>query len=127
MAVSLGPVDLRLGRLALLRGRHADAERHLQDAIDICARMGARPYLAESHYALALAIARRGGDDDGAGALASLGTALSFTRARASLDEALAIARELGMAPLIDAALALQTELDGGLSTDSGVAIPPAD
>jgi tetratricopeptide (TPR) repeat protein len=119
MAVSLGPVDLRLGRLALLRGRYAEAERHLQDAIEICRRMGARPYLAEAHYALALALAHRGGDDDRMGALASFDEALSITSALASLDEALSIARELAMAPLIEAALALKSELAAEFSTDA--------
>ena len=119
MAVSLGPVDLRLGRLAIMRGRHADAERHLQDAIDLCKRMGARPHLAEAQYALAVALARRGRDDDRVGALASLNEALSSTRALACLEEALSIARELGMAPLINEALALKAQLSSGLSIDA--------
>jgi tetratricopeptide (TPR) repeat protein len=116
MAVSLGPVDLRLGRLAIQRGRYADAERHLRDAVDICRRLGARPYLAEALYAMALAMARGGGDDAGTGTRASIGEAVSMTKALAHLDEALSIARELAMAPLIEAALALEGEVEAGSS-----------
>ncbi len=59
MIVCLGPVDLRLGRLALLLGRHREAQAHLEEAIRIAERMSARPYLAEARYALAVLLSPR--------------------------------------------------------------------
>jgi tetratricopeptide (TPR) repeat protein len=47
-----GPVDHHLGSLAALLGRDADAERHLRQALDLEARMGARPFTARTLAAL---------------------------------------------------------------------------
>jgi hypothetical protein len=100
MIVCLGPTDLRLGRLELLRGCHQAAEAHLEQAIAIASRMGARPYLAEARFARAVLLARRGSSGDRTGALVEL-------------DAALDLARAVGMTPLVDAALALALELRG--------------
>jgi hypothetical protein len=101
MVVCLGPIDLRLGRLAALLGRDDLAIGHLRDTVEITERMGARAYQAEARYALALVLARGGGDGD-------------RELAVAELERALAIARELGMAKLVEDALARKLELPGG-------------
>jgi hypothetical protein len=114
MVVCVGPVDLGLGRMALLLGRYEQAQRHLLDAIELASGMGARPYLAESRHALALLRVRRGGKGDREGALEQI-------------DAALEIAREVGMARLIEDALALKVELVGAASSDAdGRTLPAA-
>jgi tetratricopeptide (TPR) repeat protein len=100
MLVCLGPTDLRLGRLAMLLGRDDVAMAHLRDAIDLTARMGARPYHAESQLALGALLARSGGEGD-------------RERALAALERALEIGRSVGMAKLIEDALARKLELEG--------------
>jgi tetratricopeptide (TPR) repeat protein len=100
MIVSLGPVDLRLGRLAAARGRRDQAASHQREAVALAERMGARPYLAEARYALARVLADSADGED-------------RERARVELDAALAIARELGMAKLVEDTLALKLELTG--------------
>jgi DNA-binding SARP family transcriptional activator len=76
-----GAVARALGVLAGALGRYDDAERHLDVAIDIERRMGARPWLAHAQHDLAAIIVARGDPD----------------RARPYLDEALKTYRELGM------------------------------
>ena len=110
MIVCLGPADLRLGRLALLLGRHREAQAHLEEAIRIAERMSARPYLAEARYALAVLLSRPDGGD----------------RAR-SLDEvaaALELGREIGMATLVRDALTLEAEMRGGVDARDGRTLP---
>ncbi len=78
-----------LGRLAKLLGRPDDAESHFQDAIRFCSAAGYQPELAWSLYDLAELAndhSQFGGRD----------------RALKLQVEALAIARELGMKPLIE-------------------------
>jgi tetratricopeptide (TPR) repeat protein len=84
---SLGAIDRYLGLLARPMGRLDDAVRHLQAAIELNERMGARPWTAHSQHDLAEVLRQRGGAGD---------------RARAAeLDQsALATARQLGMTAL---------------------------
>jgi hypothetical protein len=98
MILCLGPTDLRLGRLATLLGRDQIAIEHLHEAVAITERMGARPYQAESRYALGALLARRGGAGDRELALAEL-------------DRALEIASEIGMAELLEDAAAARREI----------------
>jgi len=79
-----GSVSRSLGILAATIGRADDAERHFQDAVDMNGRMGARPWLAhaQSDYAQLLLARSAPGDR---------------RRARALLDEAIAIYGELRM------------------------------
>jgi hypothetical protein len=100
MIVCQGPTALRLGRLAASMRRDETAEEHLRDAIDLAAKVGARPYLAEARFALAELRAGRGGMGVRADAVSDV-------------DAALAIAREVGMATLVEGALALKLELTG--------------
>ncbi len=79
-----GSVDLALGELALALERLELAESHLEDAVRIHARAGARPYLARTWLAQAR-LARLQGDT-------------ASVEARAG--EALALARALGMEAL---------------------------
>jgi DNA-binding CsgD family transcriptional regulator len=76
-----------LGRLAATMARWDEAEKHFEDALDMNARMGARPWLAHTQHAYAsmLLVRNRPGDQEKAAAL---------------LDEALATARALGMRTL---------------------------
>ena len=111
MLVCLGPSDLHLGRLAALLGRHEIAVEHLRAAIDLTRRMGARPYQAESRWALARVLAERGGDDDREEAIAEL-------------DAALAAARDLGMAKLVEQVLERKLELTGVVGRGEGRTLP---
>jgi len=52
---STGAVALALGRLALLRNQPTAAAKHLQQALALLERWRARPYVAQTQYALALA------------------------------------------------------------------------
>jgi DNA-binding SARP family transcriptional activator len=84
-----------LGVLATALGRFDDAVAHLEDAIEIEARMGARPWLAHARHHLAEALIARGRDGDSA-------------RAGELLAEATATYDELGMASWVERARALK-------------------
>ena len=93
---SIGAVDRYLGLLAVALGRLDDATRHLEDAVHVNERMGARPWTAHSRHDLAAVLVLRDMPGD---------------RPRAAdLDAlALATARDLGMPALaarIEAAIA---------------------
>jgi tetratricopeptide (TPR) repeat protein len=79
LEVSTGAVDRYLGLTALTAGDLQNAERHLHDALDLNARIGARPWTARTQADLArLLVARdRPGDRERAAGLlaAALGTA----------------------------------------------------
>ncbi len=96
---STGAVDRYLGLAALTAGDLQAAERHLHDALDLNARIGARPWTARTQADLArLLVARdRPGDQErAAGLLAgALGTArrLGMTAFAARAGEDLARAR----------------------------------
>jgi DNA-binding NarL/FixJ family response regulator len=97
-----GPVTLYLGKLALLREDHADAEAHLTNALHSAAAMGSVPYQAYSRLELArLLLSRRGHTD--------------MRAAQTHLHTALDTARALGMRPLAVQVQALraQHKLDG--------------
>ena len=57
----LGPVDLSLGRLALLRGEPDRAAAYLRDAVDLAGRVGSPVWLARARAYLADAV-RAGGE-----------------------------------------------------------------
>jgi DNA-binding SARP family transcriptional activator len=79
-----GAVATGLGALATALGRHDDAVRHLDAAIDLERRMGAPPWLAHARHELAGALLARGGAGD-------------RERAVAERDETVASYRALGM------------------------------
>jgi len=79
------PVSGILGLLAAAMGRHNVAVPHFEDAMATEIGMGARPWLAETQLNYALMLRKREAPADAA-------------RARELLDQALATAREIGMA-----------------------------
>ena len=100
---SVGAVDRYLGLLAASLDRLDDAARHLEDAVHINERMGARPWTAHSRFDLATVLARRDapGDRPRAADLNSL---------------ALAAARDLGMPALESRILAAESGAPGPAS-----------
>lgn len=98
-----GPVALYLGKLALLRKDHDDAETHLTSSLRSAAAMGSPPYQAYTRVELARLLLSRGGRAD-------------LRDAGAHLHAALDTARALGMKPLAAEAqaLAAQHRLDRG-------------
>ena len=101
---SIGAVDRYLGLLAASLDRLDDAARHLEDAVHINERMGARPWTAHSRFDLATVLDRRDapGDRPRAADLSSL---------------ALAAARDLGM-PVLESRI---------LAAESGAPRPASD
>jgi class 3 adenylate cyclase len=81
-----GAIDRYLGELAAILGRLDEAVGHFAAAVDLNARLGARPLLARSRcaYAEALLARRRPGDEAAAAALAAdvlaAATALGMAR-----------------------------------------------
>lgn len=88
-AVFYGPVSRHLGLLAATLGRYGEAARHFEDALDLNARMGSRPFAAftQHEYGAMLLAHDQPGDRE---------------KAMSLLDEALATARELGMAKVVN-------------------------
>jgi DNA-binding SARP family transcriptional activator len=82
--ISLGPVSRFLGMLATATARWNDAERHFRDALDLSARIGARPSLAHTQTGYARMLLAR---DEPSGSEQAAGL----------LDQALATYRDLGM------------------------------
>ncbi|MDQ0590231.1 ATP-binding protein [Variovorax paradoxus] len=101
-----GAVDRYRGMLAALAGDDANAAVHLQAAVALDERCGGRPWLAHSRFEWARWLAGQGGN---------------AAAAKAQLDAALALGRELGMAALARRCEALQRELAG-----AGAAPPAA-
>jgi DNA-binding CsgD family transcriptional regulator len=93
---TFGPVALRLGKLATLLARWADAERHFATALERCELLCARAIRARVLL-------------DHAGALAARGETDDRERIAAMLDEAAALCDELGMRSLMDRASGLLT------------------
>jgi eukaryotic-like serine/threonine-protein kinase len=86
-----GSADRPLGELATTMGRWEDAEAHFEAALDLNARLGARPWLARTQHGYAqMLLARREARD--------------AERARELLRRALGTARELGMTTLAERA-----------------------
>jgi hypothetical protein len=104
LIVCLGPIDLRLGRLALLLGRERAAQAHLEETIAIAGRMGALPVLAQAHHALAVLLSRHGAD--------------GRARSLEELGRALDLGQRLGMSGLVRDGLALRGELAAAASDD---------
>jgi class 3 adenylate cyclase len=85
VTLSIGSADRQLGLLAAVMHRFDDAETHFKAALDMNARLRARPALAWTQRDYARMLLQRDGSGDRG-------------RARELLDEALATARELAMA-----------------------------
>ncbi len=96
-----GSVSRPLGVLASLLGRHDDAERHFENALETNVRIGARIWIAHTQHDYArMLVARDGPGDRG--------------RATALAAQALATAREVGMTPLEAKVVALQAAAELG-------------
>jgi len=89
-----------LGLLATTMKRWEEAERHFEDALEMNARMGARPWVAWTQQQYADMLLRRGAPGD-------------RERALRLATEALASAQELGMKPLVEKALATKLQAQG--------------
>ena len=76
--ISLGPISLYAGQLALAMGEVDVAVDHLEDALERCARMGALPFEARAAGVLAGALQARGaaGDAKRAGEMAARAEAI---------------------------------------------------
>jgi len=99
-----GPVTYYLGRLAALRGRHAEAIEHFEQALAMGEAMGARPIVAQSKRAYAMTLLARGDRE----------------RCLQMLNEALDTARELGMTVLLEQALADRAHAEEGSARELG-------
>jgi tetratricopeptide (TPR) repeat protein len=86
-SVCLGAVSRYLGILAGTMSRWDDAETHFEDALKLNTRIAARPWLAHTQFQFAIMLLSRGHTKDKA-------------RAVSLLNDALEIARELGMKSL---------------------------
>ncbi len=91
-----GPVALPVGMLATLLEDWGAAEDHLRTALSACRATGSPPYEAMTHLALARFRSRCRKADPAI---------------EAHLDQAMSIARRLGMAPLLAEATAMREEL----------------
>jgi tetratricopeptide (TPR) repeat protein len=81
MELARGSVARSLGALAALLGRHEEAQRHFDAALEANERMGARPWLARTQHEYALMLQARDAPGDRAHAAELLGTALETARA----------------------------------------------
>jgi tetratricopeptide (TPR) repeat protein len=89
-----GSVSRYLGLLASAMSRGNEAARHLDDALSMNERMGARPWVAHTQYDLARVLLARDGPGD-------------RERAQELVEAALATYRELGMETYAATAMAL--------------------
>jgi tetratricopeptide (TPR) repeat protein len=108
----VGSVSRQLGLLATVMSRWEDAERHFEDALEMHARMRARPFLARTRYEYARMLLARGQPAD-------------REKAHDLLDQALAAAEELGMKTVTERAAALLSEVKetGGAREPSAAAV----
>lgn len=97
----LGPVSLQLGLLALALEQWSRAVSFLETARAESGALGARPAAVRAGFHLAEALGRRGSSED-------------RRRARRELDEALSVARALGMTSVTRRAEALRATLGSG-------------
>jgi class 3 adenylate cyclase len=106
----VGAAARYLGMLATTMLRWEEAAKHFHAALEINARMRARPSLAHTQQQYAEMLLTRGqpGDRD---------------RAMSLLDEALAIASQLGMGALTDRVLACKLRIQGIASVDTKTSI----
>ncbi|MDX1382978.1 MAG: hypothetical protein R3190_04990, partial [Thermoanaerobaculia bacterium] len=93
----LGPGDLHLGHLALLRGRNEEARDHYLGAVGVCEALRTPPFEALARLGVATATARAG----------------LATQVASELDRALELGRSLGMKRVVQDGLALKLELQG--------------
>jgi class 3 adenylate cyclase len=100
VATCTGSASRYLGLLAATMSRWEDAARHFEDALEMNARMGARPYVAYAQQAYAdMLLARdKPGDRE---------------KALELLAQALEAAQEMGMKALVEKALALKLQAQG--------------
>ena len=91
--------DRALGLLSATMGKLDQATAHFEEALAFCRRAGYRPELAWTCCDYADALLQRDGSGD-------------RTKARSLLDEALAIATEVGMRPLMERVTARQEQLE---------------
>jgi ABC-type branched-subunit amino acid transport system substrate-binding protein/streptogramin lyase/tetratricopeptide (TPR) repeat protein len=96
--VAIGPVAYYLGILASTMLRRDEAVEHFEAALEMNARIGARPWLAHTNYDYARTLIARGAEGDA-------------ERATELLDSALATCRELGMEALEAKVSTLLSEL----------------
>jgi hypothetical protein len=75
-----GPVALRLGMLAAMLERWAEAERHFEAAMERCSRVGARPVTARVLYERSRMLLARGAGEDQARAVELLAQAEASCR-----------------------------------------------
>jgi eukaryotic-like serine/threonine-protein kinase len=94
---TFGPVARTLGELADMLGRPEAAAEHYETAIADCERFGLRPVLASSRMQYAQLLSRGGSAER--------------TRAQGLLEQCIAEASRMGMAPLIASAEALRKTL----------------
>jgi tetratricopeptide (TPR) repeat protein len=94
--MSLGSVSRYLGVLATSLLRWEEAASHFQDALEMNARMGARPFLAQTQYDYAQMLVARGQPADG-------------TKAHELLATASGAAKEMGMKNLTERLEALKS------------------
>ena len=90
--------DRVLGLLAETMGDREAAAAHFENALTFCRKASYRPGLAWTCHDYAATLIQRNGPGD-------------REKAASLLDEALSIATELGMAPLVDKVAALQEEM----------------
>ena len=97
---TMGAVSRSLALLAATMRRWEDAERHFEDALRTNARLGDKPWLAQTRaqYAAVLLACRAPGDRE---------------RARDLLQLALDAAEQMGMKKVVDDCLALKAQADG--------------
>ncbi len=98
MIWTLSSADRLLGLLSQTMGNLDQATGHLEEALTFCRKGGYRPELAWTCHDYAAALLQRSGLGD-------------RTKATLLLDEALSIATELGMRPLMEKATALRQSL----------------
>jgi class 3 adenylate cyclase len=101
-----GSVARYLGLLAGTLSLWDEARRHFEDAMEMNARMGARPFLAYTQHDYAQMLLRYGEPED-------------RERALELANQALDTARELGMKGVVDRALATKLEAQGVDSSDT--------
>ncbi|MCH8921233.1 MAG: tetratricopeptide repeat protein, partial [Chloroflexi bacterium] len=105
-----GSASRSLGLLAATMSRWEEAVQHFEDALEMNARTGARPWLAWTQHQYADMLLRR----DAAG---------DREKALALLAQALETAEEIGMKTVLERCLVLKLELQGVSSTNTGASI----
>jgi len=99
-AICDGSASRHLGLLATTMERWDEAEKHFEDALEMNAKMGARPRVAHTQYDYADLLARRDEPGDREKALELVSAALNA-------------AQEMGMKALVEKALALKLRAQG--------------